>query len=286
MKEGNEPIKMLVSTAIRETVLLFTRYRRLYVPFVLALMIELIGVLILWLAPHEPFSAIFAPPIRYFAHEQMLHYPWHLLFIWIQMPALHSVSMILIGSYLSGIATLMVRQAHLGLSVSMRSAFVTHQARYWRLVLIWLAGWGIAQGAMSLLAHLPESQSVRILVSFGAMVLIQALLVYSIPAAVFNGLSWWRAILRSLSFFRSHPLTTLIFVAVPSGMIILYSIALPQSRVWALMQESAPEWVFALIPLRWLVWLLADAFMTVCAAQVWLLADNSPGENSEELGNA
>ncbi len=263
---------MLIQS-LKETFRLLFTSKRLWLPFLFACVFEIGFIVLLWLAPHKPFDFILAPPIRYFASEQMLHYPWHLFFLWLQMPHVHTLSMILLGAYMSGIASIMVAHADDSKVFTVRDAVLSKKARYIRLMILWIVSWIVAQIMMRILGQLPEILWLRIVASFVLMIVVQSFLVYAIPAAIFEGVVWWKALWRGVKTFFKNPITTVGFVFVPSLIIMLFSILFSQMRVWEWMQAYAPEWVFACIALRLVVWLVADAFMTVCAAKVWLKSE-------------
>jgi hypothetical protein len=53
----------------------FKRYPAIMMPFGCIALFEILGLIILFLAPRPPFSSVLAPVIRAFWGEQFLHYP-------------------------------------------------------------------------------------------------------------------------------------------------------------------------------------------------------------------
>ena len=230
---------------------------------------EALCLLAVWLAPHPPFSSVLAPPLRYFFSDRVLHYPVHLWFIYHVTKHTNLIASIVIGAYMSGLACLMVRQAGRGEHISLRSALHSKQVRYARVTLIWLVTWGLARGLVEGLASVAPKSLPVLGLAVLLSVIVQAVLAYGIPSAVFEGLSWWRAMLRGIGQFLTYPLSTLIVVGLPSSLVLAYSFLLTPTRVGGLMQ-NVPEIALAFVVAKWIIWTAADAMMTVGIAHLWL----------------
>jgi len=137
-------MRALMAT-IRHTAQLFGAHGRLWVPFVVIAVIDALGVLCVWLAPHAPFSKLLAPPVRYFFSDRVLHYPYHLWFLFFAMKHTHLIASVIAGAFMTGVACAMVRQLHVGQPCLLREALVSRQVRYGRVVLLWLITWGAAK---------------------------------------------------------------------------------------------------------------------------------------------
>ena len=57
----------------QDTFVLLNKYRSIFVPFFITVVLEGIVLYILYLAPQKPVSTVFAPPIRAFFGERFLH---------------------------------------------------------------------------------------------------------------------------------------------------------------------------------------------------------------------
>ena len=253
----------------RHTAQLLGSQRKLWLPFLLGAFVEALYLGLLWLAPQSPFSAVLAPPVRYVFGDRVLHYPEHLLFLYHAMKHTHLVTSILTGAFLTGIACAMVRQTHEGVKLSLRTALVSRQVRYGRVLLVWLVTWALVKSLAEGLAHVaPKTVSV-FWWGIGSAVLLQALLVYAIPAAVFEDATWWKALLRSVQETAQHPLSTLAAIVIPCAMVIGLAIGAPDARVKYLMLQVTPEIAVAFIVGRLVVWTVADALLTVSVAHLW-----------------
>ena len=256
-------------SAIRQTVKLVGSHRRLWTPFLAAALIEAALIGLVWLAPQRPFSALLAPPIRFFSREQFLHYPLHLWFMCYSMKYTHFVASVLAGAYLGGIGCVMIRQAHEGRALSFRDALASGQAHYGRLVLLWLLSWGASKLIIEGIALLPLGPAWIFWGAVLSTILLQALFVYVIPAAVFEGRSWWRAALQGIQETARHPFSTLALVAPITAIVVVLSIALSPTFVQRWMEQSAPEVAVLAVVIKWFSWSLLDAILTVAVCHLW-----------------
>ncbi len=250
---------------------MFGAQRRLWTPFLIGAILELCFIGLIWLAPHPPFSKVLAPPIRYFSSDNVLHYPTHLWFMYHSMKHAHLVVSILLGAFLTGIASEMVRQFRAGKAedVSIRSAVLSRQVRYSRVVILWLITWGSAEGLLKLLTFIGAKVSWVLIPSIAVLIAWQALLVYAIPIAVFTQVSWWRALGRSFKEGLRYPFSTLMVVGVPSLVVIAFAIVASPGHVAVWMTQTEPEIALAVILVRILVLTVADAVMTVVISHLW-----------------
>ncbi len=254
---------------LRHTAQLVGAHRKVCLPFLFVAIGEAGFLLLLWLAPHPPFAAFLAPPVRFFFGDRVLHYPWHLWFLYYALKHITVLVSIVIGAWMSGLACAMVAQFHRGQPLSLRNALVGGQVRYGTLLIIWLVTWLVAESALRLVARVPLPQAWRMGLGIGCAVALQVLVVYAIPAAVMEQLSWWRAIGRSLREALTHPFSTLGIVAGPSAVILAFALLAPPARVAGWMMATAPELALGLVAARLLVGTIADAILTVAAAHLW-----------------
>ncbi|MBI4355961.1 MAG: tetratricopeptide repeat protein [Candidatus Omnitrophica bacterium] len=255
--------------AAQQTVKLLGPHRKLWLPFLLVAMVEVGGLLLLWLAPQPPFTRLLAPPIRFFFGDRILHYPWHLWFLYHAMKHTHMAASLLVGAFMTGIACVMVGQSHADQPLSLRAALASRQVRYGTVVLLWLLLWGMGRGAMTAVTRYAPSSQWALWLGVGLTVLIQTLFIYAIPAAVYDRVNWWRALGRSVRETCRDPLAALVVVGVPSAAMIGFISFAPPARVSQWMLQTAPEVAIPLIAARLLVWLVADVVATVGAAHLW-----------------
>lgn len=255
---------------LKFTVKLFSSQSKLWIPFLVTALVEAGLLFALWLAPQPPLSKLLAPPIRYFFGERVLHYPAHLWFLYHAMKHTHIIASTIVGAFLTGVACAMVRQARTDQTISLREALVSKEVPYGRVTCLWLLTWGIATGITEGALHVLPTKTVWMFSLVVAItVLLQTLFVYTIPAAVFERVSWWRTLVRAVSETIRHPLSTLLLVILPTSFIILFAVLVPEARVAHWMEQQAPEIAIAFVAARLLVWTVTDAVLTVAVAHLW-----------------
>ena len=261
-------VKTLWST-LCETAQLTGSQRKLWWPFAITACVELLLIALIWLAPQSPLSSVLAPPIRFFFGERVLHYPWHLWFLYHAMKHTHLVASTLIGAFLSGVACVMVRQVRDGQVPSLRAALISRQVRYPTVLALWLTTWILAQGVSEIVNRVAPKSIEALWVGIGLTVMLQAAFVYAIPAAVYNREGWKTALIHSLRETLRHPLSTALIVSVPSAIVIAWSIIASEGRVAHWMLATIPEVAILFVAARLLMWTIADAVITVAAAHLW-----------------
>ncbi|MBI3997069.1 MAG: hypothetical protein HY352_05350 [Candidatus Omnitrophica bacterium] len=255
--------------AVRETAQLFGRQRILWLPFVCVTFVEALFVGLVWLAPHAPFSDVLAPPIRFFFGDRVLHYPAHLWFLYHVTRHAYIAATVLVGAFMTGVACAMVGQIHTGAMLSFRDVLVNRQVHYGRMLLVWIISWGIATSIAEGSARVAPKSLLGLLVVVGITVVLQALFVYAIPAAVFQRAKWWKALLSSVRETARYPLSTLAVVTPPTLLVIGLAVLVPPVKVAEWMGRTQPEWAVACVAVRLIVWMVADALLTVATAHLW-----------------
>jgi hypothetical protein len=255
--------------ACQHTLRLAGDHRKLWLPFLVVASVEALFLGLVWLAPHEPFSRLLAPPIRFLFSDRVLHYPWHLWFLYHAMKHTHLAASLLIGAFMTGIACEMVRQTWSGRPLSFREALINGRVRYGTVLAVWLSSWGVARLTTLGLALLPLGPARALGAGIAVTLLLQALLVYAIPAAVFDNLSWWQALSRSAREAIRDPVNTLLLIMLPSAAVLTFTLAASPAHVARWMMQTAPEVAFAWVAARLLVWTFADVLLTVTAAHLW-----------------
>ena len=261
-------MKALLRT-FQHTVRLAGSNRRLLAPFLLCAFVQACLIGLAWLAPQPPFSTLLAPPVRYFYGERALHYPWHLWFLYFSMKHAHLFTSLVIGAYMSGIACAMVQGIHQQANPTMQKALASGKVRYGRTMLLWVITWGIAKGIMVAIEQFAPKSSALLWGVIGAMMALQALLAYAIPASVFEDSPWWKALWQSIREALRYPLSTFMVILLPSAAVIAFGVAASPNRLAMWMSETTPEIAVAFVAIRLAVWTFADAFLTVGLAHLW-----------------
>jgi hypothetical protein len=256
-------------TSLKHVARLIGPERRLWLPFLLTATLEALLIGLVWLAPHAPFSTVLAPPIRYFFGDRILHYPLHLWFLYHAMKHTNAFAAIVFGAFMTGVASVMVGHIYQGQRVSFRLALMGGQVKYGRVLLIWVTTWAVAKGIINLLLSVAPRTSASLYIAIALSIILQALMVYAIPIAVYEQRTWWRALLASMRETLMHPLSTLVIVALPSLVVIAFALRFPPASLLQKMQRIAPEIALLFVGLRLVLWTIADAVMSVGVAHLW-----------------
>ena len=258
-------------STVRETAKLFSSQRKLWLPFFAVVIVEAGLLLLVWLAPHPPFSKVLAPPIRYFYNDHFLHYPTHLWFLYFIIKHTHVAASILVGAFFTGIACVMVGQQYAGEPVSFRDALVSRRARYGRLLLVWAITVALAQGLATIAEQFGSKNAWFGWSLLGATALLQGLLIYAIPAAVFNDAPWWKALGQSVREVVRFPVSTLFLVVIATLILLTFGLLINPTRVNQWMINSEPEIALLWVVVRLAVLTVVDAVLTVAIAHLWWL---------------
>jgi hypothetical protein len=261
-------------------------HKKLWLPFIAAAFVEVFFIGLVWLAPHPPFSKLLAPPIRYFFSDTVLHYPWHMWFLYYSMKHTHLVASLLAGAFFTGIACVMVMQTYHKKPLSLRNALVEGRVRYLAVAIIWLVAWAAGHFGMELYVRLMPRQYAALWQPIALGILLQWLLVYAIPACVFEGASWWKSLFIGVKESLHYPLSTLSAVAVLTAPLFAFAIYFPEMRITNWVVKENPELSFLFVGLRLLLWLVVDLFLTVAAAHLWLLHRTQGGRGTEAKATA
>lgn len=231
-------------------------------PFITLAILELIVLILFYLAPREPLRAIFGPPIKTFWGEQFLHYPLN----FVLLPKLVSRSImilsIIFGSLISGMAVSIILDIYNKRRVQIFNAFKVAIKKYLPLFGILsvinigyyfigkLFSVGLAKyfytGHSKLLFMGPKIWFGLILVVFNflAALLIQSIFVYSIPALIIDNKGFHKSIGKSVVLFFKFLVPTLILVLLP--MLLFIPLIVSSSNYAFLMNKLFPEIVFYL----------------------------------------
>lgn len=257
------------SLTLRRTAQTLRAHRTMWVPFAVVAVVELLLLSFAWLAPHPPFSVLLAPPVRFLFGDRVLHYPWHLGFLYHVMPHAHVAVSFAVGAAMTGLVCALVRQAHEGCRLSVRTVLAGRAMRYRTLLLIAVGAWLLAKAVSSLVAALVHEAGWQLIAQLVAVIFLQALLVYAIPIAVYERAAWWRALWLSAREALRHHVTTLLLVLIPAAALATFAVVASERQVAYWMARTTPEIVFLFIAGRLALWTVADALLTVAVAHLW-----------------
>lgn len=262
---------------------------RILIPFLILASVESIALWILASAPHFPVNIIMAPLIRNIWGGIYLHYPYiHEL-----LPRLFYFAKIVIGIFVGAVTVGMAIQgtacARRKEKLNLKAAFSSVMSRYISLLLLSFLLFFIAHFAMkqpSLLSikyfraghptllFLGQKHWFNIFIpvfNFALAVLLQALLVYTVPYVVLKQRKFAAAFVMGIGLFFKTAAKTLWTVAVPMCLFIPISMLKGQFPVLA--DKFSPEIVGFILLLGILAGtLVADALITIATTLLFIEA--------------
>jgi len=230
---------------------------KLVIPFACFAFVELIFLLLIYVAPRQPFNIVLAPPIRAFWGERFLHYPVN--FLLLPKLASHSRNFLscIIGSLLTGFAVAMVADTYNSKTVhlfsALKNAFRKYLSLFTVVLIINLLFLGLVKvmemgliryftsGHATLLFLKPVIWLGPILIALNLLlvVLVQGVFVYAIPLLMIENLKLFKAIGRSALLFVKLFLPTLALVGLP--VLIYIPIIILQFNAPFLIDRLFPE---------------------------------------------
>jgi len=263
----------------------------LFLPFVIFAAFEFVTLMIIYLAPRMPLKLLLGPPIRAIWGERFLHYPINFLLI----PKLASLARIgltvVIGSFLTGVATLLVYNIFKKTKINLKEIFKSALKKYVSLFAIVLLFTIIfylldkvtpkllikyfASGHAKLLFVGPRFWLGPILTCFNFMlaVIVQSAFVYAIPILLIEGETLTKALLRSFLLFKKFFFKTILLIGLP--MLIYIPIIVLQADSAFLITRLFPEVILWVAIISLIVSsLVIDLLITLSTTHLYLMHKN------------
>lgn len=260
----------------------------LLLPFAVFSLFEFAALLVICLAPRQPFIKVFGPPIRTLWGEIFLHYPTNFLLM-DKLLSLSRMGMaVIFGSLLTGMAVYMVLDAYQNKPLKAGAAFKSSFKKYIyflvatlivtmsfyfsaRYLLIGL-GYYFTHGHTRLLWLPPQLWIGPMLpaINFLLALTIQSALIYIIPLLVFENCNFFKAFLRTFLVFKRLFIPTLLLIC--AAMLVYVPITILKHSTPFLIEKTFPEFIIFVAGLGILVGNLAvDAFITLSTAFLYLI---------------
>jgi hypothetical protein len=260
----------------------------LFLPFGVFATFEFISLIIVYFAPRMPLKLLFGPPIKALWGERFLHYPAN----FILMPKLVSLARIgltvIIGSLLTGIATILVYNLYKNTKINLKSAFKLALKKYVSLftivLLFTLIFYFLDKLTSKLLVKYFVSGHTRLLflsariwlgpiltcLSFAIAVIIQSAFIYAIPILLIEEETLTKSIIKSFGLFKKLFVKTLLLAGLP--MLTYIPVVVLQSDPAFLIAKLFPEAVFLVSILSLVISsLIIDLFITLSSTQLYLM---------------
>lgn len=260
----------------------------LYFPFVIFFAIEIFCLILIYLSNYNPLVFVFGPIVRAFLGEQFLHFPFN----FILLPKFASFSRlalsVVIGSVLSGAATLITANIYykknIGLSEAFIKAlkkytalfiilFIINAALYFSFKLIGLALFKYFSHGSKELFFLPirfwSYGPIPVLINFSAAVFFQAAFIFAIPLVMLDNEAPFKAIARSfMLFFKLFRITSLLVILL---MLIYLPILILNMKTIVLIENVFPEFIMLVAIMGSILSsLVIDPLMTVASTLLFI----------------
>ena len=260
----------------------------LFVPFAIFAAFELVILIIVYLAPRMPLKLLFGPPIKALWGEKFLHYPINFVLI----PKLVSLARVgltvILGSLLTGVATLLVYNLYKKNKVNLKTVFKAALKKYVALFAVVLLFTLLfyfmdiitskllikyfTSGHSKLLFLGPKIWFGPILVTLNFMlaIIVQSAFIYAIPFLLIGGETLTKSVLKSFVLFKKHFFKTIILVGLP--MLLYIPTIILQANSAYLVVRLFPEVVVWVSILSLLVnSLIIDLLITLSTTHLYLL---------------
>lgn len=240
------------------------------VPYLYLVLFHGILLAVLFLIPRPPLSSVLGPIIRAFWGEQSLHYPYNLT----ALPQIYSMAKNLVdmtaGVLCAGIMISMISQSYQAIKPDWLLGLKRSLRRYFRLAAIWALTVILVLGAGKLLAHFVFPRMTHYMlymfIEFVTTVLIQAGLIFVIPAIVIENRKIVVALQRSLALLKHHFIETMFVVAIPCA----FFIPLAFINTSYLMNRYFPEVTLWIMSFRIVMYVCIDLAVTLGATIIFM----------------
>lgn len=264
----------------------------LFVPFAIFAAFEFITLIIVYLAPRMPLKLLLGPPIRALWGERFLHYPLNFILI-PKLTGLARIGLTLIlGSFLTGVAVLLIYNVYRYNKISLKSAFNLTLKKYvslFAIVLFFTFIFYLLDIIISklLIRYFIFGHHAKLLflgpklwfgpilacLNFMLAVTVQSAFVYAIPILLIEGETLTKAILKSFALFKKFFIKTIVLVGLP--MLAYIPIIVLQSDPAFLIDRLFPEAVlFVAIFSLIISSLVIDLSITLTTTHLYLIHNN------------
>lgn len=256
-----------------ETFKILRAHPVIWLPFVIVGLFDTLVLVLLYLAPRPPLSALLAPPIRAFWGERFLHYPFNLFLIPRLFDYCHIISTAFMGVLMTGAAIGMLKQAKEGTKPNILFNLIKSLRMYLRLLVIWLVMFGLVSAVfkgLPAIFHFKQGVAFQMVIyaAFFISILIEAIFIYAMPAVIIEEKKAGAAIKRSISFSKSAFLPTLILVGLPT--LIYIPMIILRGKLPVLMSKVFPEAVLIFLGIGIVISVIIDCLVTSSAAILFL----------------
>ena len=242
----------------------------IWIPFVLLGILDLLALLILFLAPSPPVSHLVAPIIRTFWSDRFLHYPVNFILLPKLQAHAHFLITTIFGVFVTGIA---VKKIEAGLktdvSCSILDAIKFVLRRFIPLICAWLLAYFLFKVLFKILNPiLTLNLWVQLGAGYAVAVLAQAALGFIIPAVVLADKGFFKSFVKGLAFGFRNIVVASILIIIPIFMVTVVSFAKGLSPIF--IARGVPEAVILVLVGGIILTVVADIWVTSVTTVLFL----------------
>jgi hypothetical protein len=261
-----------IAEIYRETFAILVEYPTIGFLFLAITLLDIAALISLFLAHSAPFSIVLAPIIRAFWDDRFLHYPQNLVLLPKLFNHAHFVILSVFGILVSGITIKKIEGAAKGERTATFTALAPVFKKYFALLVSWLVCYGVfVFMAEKILEALPGTLPVQLVVGFVVSLAVQAVFAFVLPAVLIESRGFLKNFWAGLVFGFKNFFTTILLVAVPVFMIVIFSFFKALTPVYT---RSYPEAVLWVLIAGIFVSLIVDFTVTVTTTLFYVKSRN------------
>ena len=240
--------------------------------FIWLAILDVIALVLLFLAPSPPVSGVLAPIIRTFWGDYFLHYPNNFLILPKLFGHAHFIITTVVGVFVSGLVIKKIEADTKGEKLSTLSAAAPVFKRYFSLILVWLLSYGVFVVVFKgILPLLPHNLWVQFGGGFFLGLFIQSILAFLLPALLIIENGFFKALWEGIRFGFKN-------VVLMSGLIfipMLFALVISFVKLYTpLFVRIRPEIVVWVLAVGIVISLVVDIFVTSSATLLFLKVRN------------
>ncbi|RKY35683.1 MAG: hypothetical protein DRP78_05260 [Candidatus Omnitrophota bacterium] len=274
----------LIKQAWSESFKLLNYQPQIIMPFVVLAIVELLGILLIFVALQPPFVVYIKPIVLRYWTENFLHYPLNLLLLAKLCFYLQIVLSLVLGTFITGMTLSCVWQYNLKEEFSFKSAFKTALFKYVNLLIITVLVYFLLYkfyhlDAFVLAKILARGSSfLKIGKEYWSMLFIifgiigtgflNALFAFAQPAVIMDNKNFVTAIFFNLKHLVKNFFPACFLIIFPVCLYI--PIALFKERFFSLMKSTAPEIIFVVLIADVIALLMINVMTTLFISKYYI----------------
>lgn len=276
----------IYSTVIKATFQSWRKYPALFKPFLCLLLLEILGLVLIYYSPQQPVHLVLGQPIRAFYGEAALHYPYNLVMLPRIFSRFRLFGIVFFDCLFTGIAISMYNQQSKKMSMRFGKNFKIAFNRYWSLLSyslvvtlpLYLAGYIpkiLVEGKLidgeGYFLGMGQFRWSVVLLFFNLVIQVvwQTLLIYTPITIIIENKGFWAAVKESLKIVRNYALVSFLLVAL---VLTPFSVVSEVLKIFnlRLMDMYTPEIALVIVLLFIIMKFFMNAMITISSTILFL----------------